>query len=254
MHPGTLRFERVNKTYAHRAGQALLRERVADLLFPSRRPRFEALQAISFALSPGESLGLVGPNGAGKSTLLNMATGLMDPDEGSIEVRGRVAALLELGAGFHPELTGAENLRINAAMLGLTRSQTDARAEAIVDFAGVREFIHEPMRTYSSGMVLRMAFSVAVNADADILLIDEIIGVGDQNFRQRALEKIHELRRAGRTIVLATHSPELMTALCDRALWLDRGRAVLLGGVDEVLDGYGRKAAFDSAKSFDPAK
>ena len=238
MNPGTLEFNRVTKTFAHRPGQALLRDRLTDLLLPSRRPRLEALKAISFALLPGESLGLVGPNGAGKSTLLNMATGLMDPDEGRIAVYGRVVALLELGAGFHPELTGAENLRINAAMLGMTRAKTEARAEAIVEFAGVREFMHEPMRTYSSGMVLRLAFSVAVSADADILLIDEVIGVGDQSFQQRALEKISGLRRAGKTIVLATHSPDLMSSLCERALWLDHGQAMMLSATGDVLEAY----------------
>lgn len=230
MNVGTLSFDGVTKTFAHRVGQALL--------FPFGRPRFQALKSVSFALRPGESLGLVGPNGAGKSTVLNMATGLMDPDEGRIEVHGRVVAILELGAGFHPDLTGAENLRINAAMLGLTRAQTEARAEAMVDFADVREFIREPMRTYSSGMVLRLAFSVAVNADADILLIDEIIGVGDQAFQQRALEKVHALRRASKTIVLATHSPDLLTSLCERALWLDRGQIRMLGDAREVLAAY----------------
>ncbi len=238
MNVGTLSFDGVTKTFAHRAGQALLRDRVKDLLFPFGRPRFQALKSVSFALRPGESLGLVGPNGAGKSTVLNMATGLMDPDEGRIDVRGRVVAILELGAGFHPDLTGAENLRINAAMLGLTRAQTEARTEAMVDFAGVREFIRQPLRTYSSGMVLRLAFSVAVNADADILLIDEIIGVGDQAFQQRALEKVHALRRAGKTIVLATHSPDLLTSLCERALWLDRGQIRMLGDAREVLAAY----------------
>jgi len=241
MNPGILSFDGVTKTFAHRAGQALLRDRITDLLFPSRRPRFEALKSISFALQPGESLGLVGPNGAGKSTLLNMATGLMDPDAGRINVHGRVAALLELGAGFHPDLTGAENLRINASMLGLTRAQTDARTNAIVEFAGVPEFMDEPLRTYSSGMVLRLAFSVAVHVDADILLIDEMIGVGDQAFQERALEKIGALRRAGKTIVLATHSAGLMTSLCERALWLERGQTLMLDDTRAVLNAYKAK-------------
>jgi len=236
--PGSLRFDGVTKSFPHRAGQALLRDRLNDLFFPSRRPRFEALKSISFALRPGESLGIVGANGAGKSTLLNMATGLLEPDSGRIEVHGRVAAILELGAGFHYDLTGAENLRINAALLGLTRAQVDQRTDEIIDFAGVREFINEPMRTYSSGMTLRLAFSVAVSANADILLIDEIIGVGDQAFQERIVQKIGDSRRAGKTILLATHAPDLMTSLCERALWLERGQAVLLSDARQVVQAY----------------
>jgi ABC-2 type transport system ATP-binding protein len=236
--PGTLRFDGVTKTFAHRAGQALLRDRVADLLSPSRRPRFEALRAVSLHMKPGDSLGLVGHNGAGKSTLLNMATGLLEPDAGRVDVHGRVSALLELGAGFHYDLTGLENLHINAALMGLTRAQTRAREEEIIEFSGVREFIHEPLRTYSSGMSLRLAFSVAVCAGPDILLIDEIIGVGDQEFQQKSLEKIREFRRAGKTILLASHSSELIGNLCDRVLWLDHGRVVQLGPAREVLESY----------------
>ena len=238
IHQGTLRFDRVTKTFAHRAGPALLRERLSDLFFPARRPRFQALTEISVHLKPGDSLGLVGHNGAGKSTLLNMATGLLDPDSGRIEVHGRVSALLALEAGFHYDLTGIENLRINAALMGLTRAQTRAREVEIIEFAGVREFIHEPLRTYSSGMALRLAFAVAVCSDPDILLIDEIIGVGDQTFQERVLQKVREFRRQGKTILLASHSPELITALCDRALWLDHGRIAREGPVAEVLDAY----------------
>jgi ABC-type polysaccharide/polyol phosphate transport system ATPase subunit len=238
MPAGRLRFERVTRTFAHQARPMLLRERVVELLFPSRRGRLEALKEVSFELAPGESLGLVGPNGAGKSTLLNLATGLLEPDSGRVEVEGRVAALLELSAGFHQDLTGAENLRINAALLGLTRRQTAERFEPIVEFSGVREFIHEPLRTYSTGMILRLAFAVAVSADPDILLIDELIGVGDQAFQDKALEKIRSFQQAGKTVLLASHSSELMTTLCERALWLDRGRIVMAGASREVLAAY----------------
>ncbi len=251
MTAGTLRFDQVTKSFPHRPGRlgrSLLRDRILDLLKPSHRPRFVALQNISFDLAPGESLGLVGPNGAGKSTLLNMATGLLMPDAGTLEVHGRVAALLDLGAGFHYDLTGAENLRVNAALMGLTRGQTDKLQEEIIDFSGVREFIHEPLRTYSQGMVLRLAFSVAVAADPDILLIDEIIGVGDQDFFARALDKIKSFRRAGKTILLATHAPEILTMLCDRALWLDHGKVQFQGPAPEVVDAYrsGRSEATGS--------
>jgi ABC-type polysaccharide/polyol phosphate transport system ATPase subunit len=209
-----------------------------ELLRPSHRLRFEALKEVSFELGAGESLGLVGPNGAGKSTLLNMATGLAVPDRGCIEINGRVAALLELGAGFHPDLTGAENVFINAALLGVTRGEVTARFEQIVDFSGVREFINEPLRTFSSGMIMRLAFSIAVSADPDILLIDEVIGVGDEAFYAKCLDKIQEFQRAGKTIVLATHASGLVTRLCDRALWLDHGTIVKTGGAREVVAAY----------------
>jgi len=238
MPAGTLRFDRVTKSFAHHAGQMLLRDRIADLIFPSRRGRLEALKEVSFDLEPGESLGLIGPNGAGKSTLLNLATGLLEPDSGQVEVEGRLAALLELSAGFHHDLTGAENLRINAALMGLSRRQTAERFEDIVEFSGVREFIHEPLRTFSSGVTLRLAFAVAVSADPDVLLIDELIGVGDQAFQEKALEKIRSFQHAGKTVLLASHSSELMTALCERALWLDHGRVVMSGTAREVLAAY----------------
>ena len=238
MPAGRLRFERVTRTFAHKAHRMLLRERLVELLHPSRRGRLEALREVSFELAPGESLGLVGPNGAGKSTLLNLATGLLEPDSGRVEVEGRVAALLELSAGFHHDLTGAENLRIQAALSGLSRRQTAQRFEQILEFSGVREFIHEPLRTYSTGMILRLAFAVAVSADPDILLIDELIAVGDQAFQEKALEKIRSFQQAGKTVVLASHSIELLNTLCERALWLDHGRVVMAGAVREVLEAY----------------
>ncbi len=231
-------FDRVTKTFAHHSGQILLRDRIAEIFHPSRRGRLEALKDVSFELSRGESLGLIGPNGAGKSTLLNLATGLALPDSGRIEVKGRVAALLELGAGFHPDLTGAENLTVNAALMGLTRRETAARFDEIVDFSGVRDFIHEPLRTYSAGMAMRLAFSVAVHVDPEILLIDEVIGTGDQNFFGKCLDKIRQFQREGKTILLASHSLELLTTLCQRALWLERGRVVTIGPVEAVAAAY----------------
>ncbi len=236
--PPALRFDHVTKTFVHHAGQMLLRERLIEMVKPSRRPRFEALKDVSFELAPGESLGLIGANGAGKSTILNLATGLAEPDRGSISVHGRVTALLELGAGFHPDLTGAENVRVNAAMMGMTRRQAAARFEEIVDFSGVRDFINEPLRVYSAGMSMRLAFSVAVAADPEVLLIDEVLGVGDQAFYARCLEKIRSFQTSGKTIVLASHSAELITMLCQRALWMERGRVVMLGVADEVVSAY----------------
>jgi ABC-type polysaccharide/polyol phosphate transport system ATPase subunit len=233
-----LRFDRVTKTFIHHTGRMLLRERVIEMMRPSRRPRFEALKDVSFELMPGDSLGVIGPNGAGKSTLLNLATGLSFPDRGSITVNGRVTALLELGAGFHPDLTGAENVRVNGAMMGMTRRQVTACFEEIVDFSGVREFINEPLRVYSAGMTVRLAFSVAIAADPEVLLIDEVLGLGDQAFYARCLDRIRSFQRDGKTIVLASHSTELITMLCQRALWIERGQVVELGAAAGVVAAY----------------
>jgi ABC-type polysaccharide/polyol phosphate transport system ATPase subunit len=233
-----LRFHRVTKTFVHHAGQMLLRERLIEMIIPSRRPRFEVLRDVSFELLRGESLGLIGPNGAGKSTILNLATGLLQPDRGLITVTGRVTALLELGAGFHPDLTGSENVRVNGAMMGMTRRQMAEHFDEIVDFSGVGDFINEPLRVYSAGMVMRLAFSVAVAADPEILLIDEVIGVGDQVFYSKCLDKIRSFQKDGKTIVLTSHSPELITMLCQQALWIDRGQVVQQGPAAEVIAAY----------------
>jgi ABC-type polysaccharide/polyol phosphate transport system ATPase subunit len=233
-----IRFQNVTKTFVHRAGQMLLRDRLLDLARPSRRSRFEALKNVSFQLEAGESLGLIGANGAGKSTILNLATGLSLADQGLIDVNGRVTALLELGAGFHYDLTGAENVRVNAAMLGMTRQQTAERFESIVEFSGVREFLNEPVRVYSAGMTVRLAFSVAIAADPDVLLVDEVLGMGDQQFYAKCLAKIREFQAQGKTIVLASHSSELITMLCGRALWLEKGRVRMDGSAQEVVAAY----------------
>jgi lipopolysaccharide transport system ATP-binding protein len=230
-----LRFDHVTRTFTHHTGRKLLRERLIEMMRPSRRPRFEALKNISFELMPGDSLGLIGPNGAGKSTILSLATGLLLPDHGSVTVSGRVTALLELGAGFHPDLTGAENVRVHAAMMGVTRRQMAERFDEIVEFSGVREFINEPMRVYSAGMTVRLGFSVAIAADPEVLLIDEVLGVGDQAFYSRCLDRIKRFQRDGKTMVLASHSAELITMMCQRALWLKRGEVVKQGTAAEVV-------------------
>jgi ABC-type polysaccharide/polyol phosphate transport system ATPase subunit len=240
--PPALRFDHVTKSFVHHAGQMLLRERLIELVKPSRRPRFEAVKDVSFELGHGESLGLIGPNGAGKSTILNLASGLARPDNGTITRDGRVTALLELGAGFHPDLTGAENVRVNAAMMGMTRRQTAELFEEIVEFSGIREFINEPLRTYSSGMAVRLAFSVAVAANPEILVVDEVIGVGDQAFYAMCLKKIRSFQDDGKTIVLASHSTELITMLCNQALWIERGRVVQQGPAAEVVAAYKAKS------------
>jgi ABC-type polysaccharide/polyol phosphate transport system ATPase subunit len=231
-------FDQVTKTFMHHRRRMLLRDRLLEAARPKPRLQFAALDNVSFRLAPGESLGLIGANGAGKSTLLNLATGLSRPDSGHIEVNGKVAALLELGSGFHPDLTGAENVRINAALMGLSRKDTARMFDKIVEFSGVADFIDDPLRTYSNGMMVRLAFSVAIHTDPEILVIDEMIGMGDQVFYARCLDKVHEFQKAGKTILLATHSLELMTMLCQRALWLDHGKMIQFGDAATVVAAY----------------
>jgi ABC-type polysaccharide/polyol phosphate transport system ATPase subunit len=216
----------------------LIRDRLRHVLRPEPRERFFALRDVSFSVERGESLAVVGQNGAGKSTLLNLATRVCMPSEGTVRINGRVAALLELGAGFHGDLTGTENVRINAALLGLTRQQVNQRFDSIVEFSGVGDFMDEPLRTFSSGMRMRLAFSVAVNVDPDILIIDEILGVGDQDFFAKCFERIMEFRRAGKTLLCVSHALESLEILCDHALWLDHGRVSRTGPVRQVLRAY----------------
>jgi ABC-type polysaccharide/polyol phosphate transport system ATPase subunit len=233
-----IRFQHVTKTFAHHAGQMLLRDRLKQLFRGSPVTHFYALQDISFELAAGESMGLIGANGAGKSTILNLATRLMRPDTGTVEVNGEVAALLELGAGFHPDLTGEENIRINAALMGLSRRETAAKAEEIIEFSGIRTSIHEPLRTYSSGMTMRLAFSVAIASAPDILLIDEVLGVGDEDFYAKCMLKMREFQRDGKTILFASHNAELIRTFCHQAMWLEHGQIVSVGDVVEVMDAY----------------
>ncbi len=231
-------FESVSKYFYRHGGPMLIRDRFRRLLRPEPRESFCALRDVSFTVGRGESLAIVGPNGAGKSTLLNIATRLCSPSEGVVRINGRVAALLELGAGFHGDLTGAENLRINAALLGLTRQQVNQRFDSIVEFSGLGDFMDEPLRTYSSGMAMRLAFSVAVNVDPDILIIDEVLGVGDQKFVEKCTERIMEFRRAGKTLLCVSHGLGSLEILCDRAMWLSHGRVAQIGTVKEVLQAY----------------
>ncbi|MGE5488917.1 MAG: ABC transporter ATP-binding protein [bacterium] len=237
-------FENVTKTFHRHTGRELLRSRLARALSRSRRESFHALRNVSFAVEQGESLGIVGNNGAGKSTLLSLIAGLCTPDEGRVTVNGRVAPLFELGSGFHVDLTGAENLRLNAALLGLSRRRTAELFDQIVEFSGIGEFIGEPLRTYSSGMVMRLAFSIAINMDPDILLIDEVLAVGDAAFQEKCVERIDAFRRAGKTLVCVSHSAPMILKLCQRAVWLDHGEVVVEGAASEVLNAYmGRPVA-----------
>jgi ABC-type polysaccharide/polyol phosphate transport system ATPase subunit len=237
--PGcVMRFDGVSKSYRHGASRTLLRRGLLSWLKFSRPPTFYALRNVSFELPSATSLAVIGANGAGKSTLLRCATGIAYPDAGSIRVQGTIAPLMELGAGFHPDLTGAENLVLNASLLGLTRKQTREQFAPIVEFSGLGNFIDEPLRTYSSGMVLRLAFSVAVRVDPDILVIDEILAVGDIDFQQKCIAEIARLKQAGKTLICVAHDMRLLRELCEQALWLEHGELRMFGAADEVLSAY----------------
>jgi len=216
----------------------MLRGHVADRLRGRKRETFQALKHVSFQLDPGESLAVVGSNGAGKSTLLSLVARLAEPTEGRVTVNGRVAALLELGSGFHPDLTGSENLQLNASLLGLSRKRTMELRDSIVEFSGIGEFLDQPLRTYSSGMTMRLAFSVAIHVDPDILIVDEVLAVGDQSFQAKCFEKIAACKRAGKTLLFVSHASHLVRQLCERALWLDHGEVMMDGAAGAVIEAY----------------
>lgn len=203
-----------------------------------RYDEFWALRDISMEIPRGQTFGLVGHNGSGKSTLLKTLAGIYRPTSGTIAANGRISALLELGAGFHGELTGRENVYLNGAILGLTRKQIDAAMDGIIDFSGLEEFIDTPVKIYSSGMYVRLGFSIAVTVDPEILIVDEIIAVGDEEFQRKCFDHLFELRRKGTTIVLVSHSLGLVADLCDNAAWLDKGRLKQVGPARDVIDSY----------------
>jgi lipopolysaccharide transport system ATP-binding protein len=198
---------------------------------------------VDFAVHQGEAFGVIGGNGSGKSTLLKLVAGMLKPTTGRITVAGRVAALIELGAGFHPEISGRENVFINGAVLGLTRKQIERRYDEIVEFAGLGDFMEEPVKNYSSGMYVRLGFAVAVNTDPDVLLVDEVLAVGDEAFAHRCLRRIEEFLAAGKTLLLVSHSLDLVEGVCDRVLWLDDGRQRLVGEPRRVIDAYRQEVA-----------
>lgn len=199
---------------------------------------FWALQDVSFQVRRGETLGIVGRNGSGKSTLLQLICSTLAPTSGDVTVKGRVSALLELGSGFNPEYTGRENIFLNGQILGLSKKELEIRYDAIVEFADIGDFIDQPVKTYSSGMVVRLAFAVAINVDPEILVIDEALAVGDVGFQARCFTKINELKQHGVTLLFVSHSPDAVTQLCDRAILLDRGKLLLLGTPYQTIRAY----------------
>lgn len=199
---------------------------------------FYALNDVSFEVKRGSTIGLIGKNGSGKSTLLKMINRTMFPDKGKITINGKIASLIELGAGFHPELSGRENIYNNATIFGFSKEEIDKRLPEIIEFSELEEFIDNTLRTYSSGMYARLAFSVAIHVDADILLVDEILGVGDINFQSKCANKIYEMKRNGTTIILVTHDMSTIDRLCDYAVWLDHGKKIAEGSPKEIQNAY----------------
>lgn len=205
----------------------------------------EVLKNINMDIKKGETVALIGTNGSGKSTLLKLMTKIIFPNKGTVETNGKLTSLLELGAGFHQDFTGRENIYFNASIFGLTRKEIDERIQDIIDFSELGEFIDHPVRTYSSGMYMRLAFSVAINVDAEILLIDEILAVGDQHFQQKCYRKLKELKESDKTIVIVTHSLDVVKDLCDRAVWIYKGELRLDGDPIYVIDEYLKQVAID---------
>ena len=244
-----IRVEGVTKLYrrlAPGARLATLKSVLVDRSLTAGLTREEAIVAldgVSFEVGRGEAFGIVGGNGSGKSTLLKLVAGILRPTAGRVAVDGRVSALIELGAGFHPEISGRENVYINGSVLGLARREIDRRFDSIVEFSGLGGFIDEPVKNYSSGMYVRLGFAVAVHTDPDVLLVDEVLSVGDEAFSHRCLRRIEELLAAGRTLLFVSHSLELIEDLCDRALWLDGGRPRLVGAPRRVIDAYRQAVA-----------
>lgn len=198
----------------------------------------KVLNDVSVQIKRGETVALIGVNGSGKSTLLKLMTKIIYPNEGEIEVNGKLTSMLELGAGFHPDFSGMENIYFNASIFGLSKKEIDNRLEDIIQFSELGEYIDNPVRTYSSGMYMRLAFSIAINVDADILLIDEILSVGDQHFQEKCFNRMQELKQEGKTIVLVTHDLSSAGRLCDRAIWLRNGKVEMDGESKKVIDRY----------------
>ena len=244
----------VSKVYRRYGGRqfstlksALLQRSILRDLRPSET--FPALTDVTFSVPKGSTYGVIGKNGSGKSTALKLVAGITKPTSGTVRVVGRISALIELGAGFHPEISGRENVFINGIMLGLSKREIQERFDEIVDFAELQEFIDAPVKTYSSGMYMRLGFAVAIHVNPDVLLVDEVLAVGDEGFTHKCLDKFAEFRRRGKTILLVTHSLNLVERFCDEALWLDEGRALSHGDPKRVVGAYLTKVGHPDVRS-----
>ncbi|NJM09130.1 ABC transporter ATP-binding protein [Candidatus Gracilibacteria bacterium] len=235
-----IEFEQVSKKFTlHKEQRRSIQERVTGLLRPRAAGEvFWALRDVSFRVEPGQSLGLVGHNGAGKSTILKLMTRILEPSSGSVSTQGRIAALLELGSGFHPELSGRENVFLYGSLMGFGRREMQQKLDAIVEFADIGPFVDTEIKHYSSGMYTRLAFAVATAVDPDILITDEVLAVGDEAFQRKCMERIYGFRRAGKTIIFVSHALDVVRSLCDVAVWLDHGVVQATGPAGQVIDAY----------------
>jgi ABC-type polysaccharide/polyol phosphate transport system ATPase subunit len=255
-----IRAENVSKLYRRMAPGFRLQTLKSALLQGSltaglsSEDTIPALEDVSFDVEKGCAFGVIGSNGSGKSTLLKILTGMLKPTRGRVEVEGRVAALIELGAGFHPEISGRENIFINGAVLGLSRREVEQRYAEIVEFSGLEAFIEEPVKNYSSGMYVRLGFAVAVHTDPDILLVDEVLAVGDEAFQHKCLRRIEEFLARGKTLVLVTHSLDLVEKFADEVLWIEGGRKRLQGSPRRVADAYRQAVAEQEGRGHREAK
>ena len=204
----------------------------------SQHEDFWALSNVTFDVKEGETHALVGSNGSGKSTLLKCLAKIYWPNSGTIEFQGRMASLLEVGSGFHLELSGRENIYLNGSILGMSKKEIDSRFDSIVDFSGIEKFLDQPVKNYSSGMYVRLGFSIAINVNPDILVVDEVLSVGDEEFQRKSFDKFRDLKKAGKTIILVTHAMAVVKDLCDTATWLNKGSVVEVGGAARVVDAY----------------
>lgn len=242
--PVVIRASNISKRFVIHKEKSL-KERVVNFRRSNKHKEdFWALQDISFEIKAGETVGLIGANGSGKSTMLKIIGGILQANSGSLAYRGRMAALIELGAGFHPDLTGRENVYLNAALLGLSHKETDGLFDEIIDFSGVEEFIDTQVKFYSSGMYVRLGFAIAVHVDPDILLVDEVLAVGDEPFQRKCVSRIKQFQREGRTIVFVSHAAGQVKELCSRAIVLSHG--------EMVFDGPTAKAVIELRKTFEP--
>jgi ABC-type polysaccharide/polyol phosphate transport system ATPase subunit len=248
-----IQFDAVSKKFILHHERARSFQELAVGLFQRNnrsREEFWALRDVSFAVEQGETVGIIGPNGAGKSTLLKLAARVIEPTSGRIAVRGRIGALLELGAGFHPDLTGRENIYLNGSILGLSRAEIRRRLDDIIGFAELERFIDVPVKHYSSGMYVRLGFSIAVHTDPEILLVDEVLAVGDQSFQFKCLQRIEKMRESGVSILFVSHNLDIVRRLCRQAIWLENGQVRLLGLSAQVIEEYLRSSMSQDIKTF----
>jgi lipopolysaccharide transport system ATP-binding protein len=242
MNEPAILFDRVSKSYhlyhPMTGGIKSFLFHLPEAVKTLKNSRYEVLREVTFRVGQGESLGIIGRNGAGKSTLLGLIAGIIKPTKGKITVQGRIAPLLELGGGFHPELTGRENIVMNGVLLGLTKNEVFQKMDEIIEFSELGDFIDQPIRIYSSGMLARLGFSVVANLDPEILLIDEILAVGDMEFQKKCLKKMMDFKKSGVTMVFVSHSMENIKLLCDRVIWIDRRTIKMEGAPEKVIPHY----------------